>query len=790
MMLYVDGCSCPIEGSPKLPTLFAIDSLTDPQQAMQGQVLELEIPSTAASDAIFGVARDIYAAQRFNDSHHTAVVVCEGVELFEGTIYILSSTMAQRHGGSYRVRIAAGGADWAKRAARTTLRSSGLEFETTLTAQSIMDSWSGSKDVRFLPVLRNRYSPIYSGYSGAPVEYIMTADDFHPYFSLAALLERIFDGYTIEGDFINSSELRQLYISGQYASPDTIKQRALLDFFARRKDRATAVADEWGMVYATESFDGDSALGNIVDTADPTAVDCDGAVMHDTFTTGKVFTINEEGYCQFTSTIAATVGFLLHLKYTTDYRIASRTSLCGFNRVVAEPDVDVSFTLANVFEDQREKLVGGIEYSLCIFDYVPDNLYLLTVYDADSGSKLAEHVVESRFSRITMPEGCTPHCTLELMSGEKEQGQSDWALYFGYVEECGKTEVIVDLRIPPQDFAPEQTMRFNRIKFGGAEQGMEITLSTECSLRPYFSTVPGYGSTVTFADISHTNIWLIELVDALCRMFNLVIHTDEKSRRVRIEPMESFYSDKVWEWSDRVDFSSPITISDMGVDVPHTLEWGYRSGDWATEQFNELNNTQFGVWQVENGTYGAKSSTRRNTVSLFTTGINRTGHYALAPSASIMQVGDSAAEGSMDAPFTTHIVRYVGLRPLPEGERWGYPLSDNRYPLSAFFFPGDRYTEGFSLCYEDREGIAGLNRFFKDAVARLTTRQRLSLSLHLTPAELARLLSTEENSFASLSDNFRLDILGESSLYRIESLQSYDAERQSAKCTLIRLTKD
>ena len=332
-------------------------------------------------------------------------------------------------------------------------------------------------------------------------------------------------------------------------------------------------------------------------------------------------------------------------------------------------------------------------------------------------------------------------------------------------------------------------MQFNRIKIAGADPGMEITLSTACSLRPYFSSVPGYGSYVTLDDISHEDIWLIELVVTICKMFNLVIFTDETTKSVYIEPMENFYTDKEWEWSDRVDFSSPIEISDLGVDVARTLEWRYREGDFASKQFNKQYGTDIGKWRFTNPTYGAKQSTKLTQNSLFTTGINKTGQYALAPSASILQVGDNAAEGAMDAPFTMHVVLYMGLKTLPADERWGYPLNTNRYPLSAFLFAGDEYTEGFSLCYEDREGVAGLNRFFKESLERLATRQRLTLTLRLSPLELTQLLSDQSN-YPSLRDNFRFNILGESSLYRLESLHSYDPESRSAKCTFIRLTKD
>ena len=788
MRLYVDGKSCPTGEINRVPIGFSIAGMKSPQSACSGRKMEITIPSTAESNAIFGVARDIYAAERFNDCHHTARLESEGVTLFEGTIYLLEASVGSRSDGDYKVRIVEGGKDWAKDASRRELRSSGIPFRMTLTPENICATWEGEQAVRFLPVLRNRYNVEYSGVSLAPKEQVLTTDDYHPFFSVPMLFERIFSGYEVESNFLQSEEFRQLLFSGQYASPDTAKQQKLLDFKARRKATKTAVADENGAVYATASFDGESSLGNIVDTADPTALDSDGKLMQDTFTTGNVFGVDDEGYIRFESAIAANVGFLLHLEYKTDYYIESRTHLRGFNTITAEPAVEATFPLNNGFKDKQSELVAGITYNLCIFDFVPDTLYMLKIFDRQTGAELQRKVIENRFTQVTMPENCQPICTLEPVLGELVRPTVDWALYYGHVLERGVTEVVVDIRIPPQDFTAGEKMRFNRIKFTGADPGMAITLSTACSLQPYFTNVPGYGSEMGIADIAHNKLWLIELVEAICQMFNLVIYTDEQAKKVVVEPEEAFYSGKVWEWSSKIDHSQPLRIADIGVDAPQWVERKYKEGDYASEQYNEMYGTQIGCWRVGNQVYGALDVTEVVENPLFTTGINKSGVYAFAPSASLLQVGDSAVEGAIDLPFTTHIVRYLGIRPLPDGEMWG-PLGEAKYPLSAFFFEGDGLTNGFSLCFEPRDGIAGLSRYFEPSAERVTKRQRLTATLSLTPTEIASLLSTEAEG-ATIRDTFRLKLFNETSLYRLESIKSYNPDSQNAECTFIRLMKD
>ena len=96
MRLTVDGKSCPIGSLLKIPIGYSIESLKDPQSACKGRELEITIPSTAESNAIFGLSRDIYAAERFNDRHHTAQLECSGIVMFEGTLYLLESSMNER----------------------------------------------------------------------------------------------------------------------------------------------------------------------------------------------------------------------------------------------------------------------------------------------------------------------------------------------------------------------------------------------------------------------------------------------------------------------------------------------------------------------------------------------------------------------------------------------------------------------------------------------------------------------------------------------------------------------
>ena len=201
------------------------------------------------------------------------------------------------------------------------------------------------------------------------------------------------------------------------------------------------------------------------------------------------------------------------------------------------------------------------------------------------------------------------------------------------------------------------------------------------------------------------------------------------------------------------------------------------------------NDTAIGYWAREIPLYGTTESTHTDTNPIFTTGVNCAGLYAIAPSASVMQVGDSADEGSIDTLFSTHIIRYAGMQPLPDGEVWGYPLNSGQYPLAGFHFAGDGHSEAFSLCFEDRDGVEGLHRYYDDKFSREAECQYMTLTLRLSPLDVERLLYLQHNSASSLS-SFRLVHNNEQSLFLLESLQEYSPATREAKCRFMRLTKD
>lgn len=790
MRLYVDGRRCDLAADVPIPVGFDAAAMSDVAAGRSGRTMVVKLPSSPANDAVFGRALDPYAVERFNAAHHEARIEAGTAVLLSGTAYLLSASFCPLSGAAaYEVRITGGAAQWAERAARTMIGDSGIEFSMPLTPEAVAATWTGDSAVRFLPVCRDAR---LSGVSPSllPVARVMMTDDYHPFISVAALVRSIFDdaGYRLRSDFFDGDFAESLYASGSYASVDTSRQRERMDFFARRSTSASADADMFGRVFASPSVVKHS-VGNIVDTADSQALDENGIAMSDTFSAGGCFFVDNDGYACFSPPVAANVGFLLHLEYETSFRILSRRRLKGFDRIALIGGQTVEFTLANSYADYRQSPVAGNRYSVIVFDHTEGRSYSLRRGTTEIAA------FASRLASATIPASATAgECELlcrDSASAAYVPYEGDWALYAGYVREGGTLAVQTDIRIPPREIAARSKLLFDKIVFSGADEGMTLTIGRGCSLRPYFSECAGYGSMLTFADIAARRVSRLDFLAAVCHMFNLAVYTDNRTRTVRIEPLERFYDDsQTFDWNGRIDRSQPITLSDIGLGAPQYRLFGYAEGDPATAETDASSDSPLGVWKSENPLYGTVPTTRQMRNPLFTTTVNADSVVATAPSASVMRIGGSDADDpQQSASSMPRIVRYMGMHPLPPNETWGYPHNDAGYPLAAFIFGGDECCGGFTLGFEDRDGLDGLHRYYDDMLDRERMRQYLTVSLRLAPEDIEHLFAPDGFS-PWIGSTFLFTVNGESSRYRLWSIDAYDPSKPSTECRFIRLMED
>lgn len=795
MRLTIDGRICDLPAEPVAVPGFDARELRDANRCREGRSLQLRLPATPANDRILAFARDPHAAVRFDETLHTAELACDGATLAAGTVRLLAAA-----DDGYTVEIRTGGAGWAERMARTAFGEIPVAYAARLTAETIRKSWTEPVPVRFLPVHRDAYPRQNGGADLLPAQRQLSANDYHPFLHIATLVRSAAEaaGYTIESGFFETDLFRSLYMSGAYPRQETGMLRRRMDFRAGRKTQATAAADGMGRVYANPFLTVHS-VGNLVETAAAGS----SAAEADLYDNGRCFGI-EEGRIRFRPTTAVRIGFEYELHYTTQHRILSRERLTGFDGVALGTGCDVRFELPNRYVDRRESLAASHAYRAVVFEHAEGARYRLLL--VRNGVQTVWTEFAARTALVTTPAGDgigAAELRIER-GGTWVSYDGDWALYDGYVEETGTTAVELHVPAPAETVTPGTPKRFDAIYFYGAEEGMELTLLEGCRLSPRFSAAPGYGETVTFAQTAQHAVRQIVLFDALQHLFNLRFRTDEPHRKLYVEPAETFYDrTRIADWSGKTDFAEPIVRRPVAPETHEIRTWCYREGDGAVRRRDaEADDGPFGRWSAETGGFAARMGEERNENPLFSPTISAAGYCAEAPSALLPQVGDRDDAAADDERFTPRIVRYCGMRTLPEGERWGWPSNGTSYPLAAFHLPEEEPEAAFTLCFEDRDGAQGLHRFYDRQIAQERLGERIEISLRIEPREFEALFAADGTGGAGTADAadgtggatvrsvFRLGLGAESVLATLERIESYDPRAASTRCVFTRLPED
>ena len=685
MELTIDSKPCDLAGEPITVGGYAAAELADVEAAREGRSQEFTLPATPRNEALLGFARDPHTSGRFNASLHRAVLSAEGAKLLAGTVRLLKVSDE-----GYRIEIREGGARWAKNAARRVFSALGIDYHARLLPSTVSASWTDDSPVKFFPIRRDEYPQQNSPSDLLPAERILSVDDYHPFLHVATLVETIFAeaGYRIESNFTSSPEFRSLYMSGAYPSRDTAALAARMGFYARRLAPATAQGNHLGRVSANPSTTANS-VGNIVETATPQTLDTDGEPIPELCNNGNCFRVRQ-GRIVFTPTTEVSAGFEYYLKYTTDHRILTRERLRGFDSVYLGTGADMPFTLANRYEDRRPDISPGHRYLAIVFDHTDGAQYRLA-YTKDGVAEALWTEFSARTAQVTTPaSGTVADPVLLIRSGTRwVRYAGDWALYDGYVTESGRTTVELRVRTAPERIAPASPKFFDRIYFYGAEGGnvahapqgvftpTAVLVGTGLRLRNHFrrrrpASYPAVGTARSaatplqpevphrggdqdrphrtrrriFRQRNHGRLARQERFLAACgagrhRPRNTrKPHMGLPGRRRRREPFQCRSQEPL-----------------RGVERPHRFLCRTRGRPSIAQP-------------------------------LFRPTLSEAGHYANAPSAQIMQVGDRDDVQEDGTNFTPRIVRFAGLHPLPAGERWGYPSGLAEYPLAAFHFTG------------------------------------------------------------------------------------------------------
>ena len=742
------------------------------------EVAELSLPITPENRRLMEYP-ELCASQPFNESERPIRIVVDDRTLFEG-FAMLRRVERRGDGGRYILALETSEVGWQQRLENKTLSELQIECNVGWDADSIVSSWTEDVPVRFLPVTRNVDNGESSPTTILNVTKSMAFDNYHPFLHLRSIIYKSFEdaGYSVDSIFMSSPEFNKLYMSGAYptGASNTLDKR--MGFLARRLEPITAVADYSGSVYASPLL-GSATIGNLVDVDTASA-------FPDTYSNGGCLSVDDLGRVVFTPKTEVVASFLYKLRYKTEYYIRSRERLTGFDRVWITPSEYYSFEIVNSFVDQRDyEKQPNMEYNLMVFDFTPGDVFMMRY---ELNGTVRNKMFYERSNHFKFGESLDEIGEIITFAVSKDGGgtfetyEGDWAVYYGFCREQGVMDVALSIRSAPERLKPGRQKRFDQMVFDGAVKGMTLRMEAGVSINPIFfdmSLDESIGSWQVFSSLDCTQR---EVVDAVCKMFNLRVIEDSKRRMVRIETADYLadIAEKV-DWNGKVDLSQGWQSEDVVRDMSKVVEIAYQS-DSLIREWEELACEKYATCEYEFRAAQSPAPIDVRKVPLFHPSISDIRVSLEAPSASIIVTKDSGGEYTVEHfGISTRVVQYEGLKPLPSTETWGWPTYGDEYPYAAFH--SEEY--GFTLSFRDRDGVVGLHQYY-DREARLwRTGKRVHLNVQLRSEEVMMLLETRGVEAAE-RNVYEFELDGERHLFTLEHLD-YTFGSPQAKCTFIKI---
>lgn len=792
--IYIDGKRVDTDNSIDISISLGIQSMSNIEKSRLPYSKTINLPMTMNNMGIMGDAEQINSATLFNQREHKVRVEADGCTVIDGTPYLIETKLSMngnKNGGHYVISIIGAGKEWIKYASQTTIRNIDIDFNEKITPAMIQSSWTWEKPVKFLPVQRDGFAVANQNQNIFPPVKILTFEDYHPFVHIKTIIRKIFQnaGYSIKSEFFESELFGSLYMSGNYPRKNVENVKEKMDFKAGRFQDVTAKADSLGRVYA-DPYRSFNSISNIVDTANPKEI-FEGQTIEDVFTNNGCFGKDDDRIV-FTPMTEVTAAFEYDITYTTDYYMLSREELKGFNTINLDDGQIRKYKIANRNTDRREVFRAARSYMAIVFGHKEGNSYQFRYEEITTSGNVSKTLktFDTRTTNITIASNYSvtnPQIWIKR-SGEANYTKynEDWALYDGYVKETGEITVELNVRSSAERLLPSKPKYFDLIFFGGADKGMNLKIHKATTIKPIFAQYPSEGANIEFRDIAAHDNKCLDLINAIKHMFNLLFYTDNTTKQVIIEPREMFYQNTTTiDWSDKIDYSKPITIYEPGGDMEKNIEFEYQTGDGAVTRWNHANQQTLGKWEAKIENKQAKDSSRAYCNTLFTASINYSGDYPDANSASLVQAGDrdiKTSERTEDLNFPPKIVIFEGLEKLPDGQQWGWPANNNKYPLLYFHNPQKN-----TLCFEDRDGIKGLNKYWKELFKICNNSKYIEANIDLQPKDIEPFITPLQKP-QDFRNVFKLKIDGETATYRLLEIKDYDpAEGNSTKCVFMKM---
>jgi hypothetical protein len=304
----------------------------------------------------------------------------------------------------------------------------------------------------------------------------------------------------------------------------------------------------------------------------------------------------------------------------------------------------------------------------------------------------------------------------------------------------------------------------------------------------------------------------IDFITSVNKMFNLVcIPSTTNPKNIVVEPIIDYIGKgRILDWTNKIDFDSPITVSPTSNLLNGTLMYNFKlDQDYANQQFNIANNRIFGTYELQLNQDYKDSKVEFNTIfgSPVDTTLNNSNLPAITIS-NLATIKTQETKGVSQQKFNPYKIlpRIIFRGPVLPNENWSQISTGNttqywwaennridrwqetnRFTTYPFSYTGfSHYTnwnaqDTFSpleSTFPNQQDLYDI--YYYDYISDITSPENkiMNAKIYLTPYEIANL-------------EFNEKIIIKNAYYRINKISGYNLTEPSlCNIELIKLTKD
>jgi len=282
----------------------------------------------------------------------------------------------------------------------------------------------------------------------------------------------------------------------------------------------------------------------------------------------------------------------------------------------------------------------------------------------------------------------------------------------------------------------------------------------------------------------------LDFIKALKQLFNLYFLTDVARKCVYIEPRDQFYTDKVLDWSDKVDLSKEIEITELGTEMEKRTMFAYGrdSNDITVENTEKSTDYRLASFEASIDNIFVEDSLAENENELFGPTLMGDMQQSPAVNFTITQV-PVMRNFDEEIDYKTRLLFYEGKpTDLEPGENWKFENEvRNTFPR---FYSIDKKNYNYNSLYFDSfsKSIGLFEKHYGGMWNEIKEGKMVSAYLNLKATDLQGFVNID-NRKKDYRATVLLNYNKEQHKFRINAINDFDPlAGKSTKVDLIKIT--